>query len=220
MRHRDIIVEDLTEDTEDTEVTAETAERQRDMKKDKKSDSDEAQEFSLFREIVSWVVPFSLALLAGILLKTFVIINADVPTGSMENTIMPGDRLIGNRLAYLRESPDRGDIVIFRYPDNEKDLYVKRVIGLPGETVDIHEGQIYIDGSAEPFPEPYLKETGTVATGDYHFEIPADAYLMLGDNRNDSWDARYWTNTYVYEEKILGKALVVYWPFSDFGKLE
>ena len=94
------------------------------------------------------------------------------------------------------------------------------MIGLPGETVDIHEGQIYIDGSAEPFPEPYLKETWTVATGDYHFEIPADAYLMLGDNRNDSWDARYWTNTYVYEEKILGKALVVYWPFSDFGKLE
>lgn len=135
------------------------------------------------------------------MLKNYVIINADVPTGSMENTIIPGDRLIGNRLAYLKDDPERGDIVIFRYPDDEESLYVKRVIGLPGETVDITDGKIYIDGNEEPLEEDYLKETWTVATGDYHFEIPEDAYLMLGDNRNDSWDARYWTNTYVYRIK-------------------
>ncbi len=226
MRHRDIIVEDLSEDTEvNTDVqgraaSGEEADSDRPRRRTPESGGDEKEEFSLFHEILSWVVPFGLALLAGILLKTFVVINADVPTGSMENTIMPGDRLIGNRLAYLKHTPERGDIVIFRYPDNEADLYVKRVIGLPGEIVDIHEGQIYLNGAAEPMPEPYLKETWTVATGDYHFEIPQDAYLMLGDNRNDSWDARYWTNTYVYEEKILGKAMVVYWPFSDIGKLE
>lgn len=181
---------------------------------------EDREEFSLFREILSWVVPFGLALLAGIFLKTFVVINADVPTGSMENTIMPGDRLIGNRLAYLKAGPERGDIVIFRYPDHEEELFIKRVIGLPGETVDIHEGQIYIDGAEVPITEPYLKEAWTVATGDYHFEIPEGAYLMLGDNRNDSRDARYWTNTYVYEDKILGKAMVVYWPLADIGRLE
>ena len=175
---------------------------------------------SIFREILNWVVPFAVALLAAFLLKNYVIINADVPTGSMENAIMPGDRLIGNRLAYLKKDPQRGDIVIFRYPDQEEDLYVKRVIGLPGETVDIMDGNIYIDGADEPLAEGYLKEEWTVATGNYHFEIPDDAYLMLGDNRNDSWDARYWTSTYVYREKILGKAVVVYWPFADIGKLE
>ena len=114
----------------------------------------------------------------------------------------------------------RGDIVIFRYPDNEEELYVKRVIGLPGETVDIRDGYIYIDGADTPLDEDYLKEDWTVATGNYHFEVPEDSYLMLGDNRNDSWDARYWTNPYVREDKILGKAAVIYWPVHDIGKLE
>lgn len=175
---------------------------------------------SIVREILGWVVPFVVALAVAVILKNYIIINADVPTGSMENTIMPGDRLIGSRLSYWKEGPERGDIVIFRYPDNEEELYVKRVIGLPGETVDIKDGLIYINGSEAPLTEEYLKEEWTVATGDYHFEVPEDSYLMLGDNRNDSWDARYWNNTYVQREKILGKAVVVYWPFHDIGKLE
>lgn len=175
---------------------------------------------SLLKEILSWVIPFTLALVVALILKNYIIINADVPTGSMENTIMPGDRLIGNRLAYLREAPERGDVIIFHYPDNEEDLYVKRVIGLPGETVDIRDGVIYIDGAEDPLAEVYLKEVWTVATGPYHFEVPEDAYLVLGDNRNDSWDARYWTNTYVYQEKILGEAVVIYWPLFDMGKIK
>lgn len=173
----------------------------------------------VIREVLSWVVPIAAALAVTFVLKNYIIINADVPTGSMENTIMPGDRLIGNRLAYLKNAPERGDVVIFRYPDNEEELYVKRVIGLPGETVDIRDGMIYIDGAQDSLDEEYLKETWVIATGEYHFEIPEDAYLVLGDNRNDSWDARYWTNTYVYRDKILGKAVVVYWPFENIGKL-
>lgn len=175
---------------------------------------------AIVKEILSWVIPFVLALVVAVILKNYVIINADVPTGSMENTIMPGDRLIGNRLAYMNDAPERGDIIIFRYPDDEEELYVKRVIGLPGETVDITDGKIYIDGASEPMEEVYLKEEWTVATGDYHFEVPAESYLVLGDNRNDSWDARYWTNTYVHLDKILGKAVVTYWPLGNIGKLE
>lgn len=175
---------------------------------------------SVVKEILSWVIPFASALVVALLLKNYVIINADIPTGSMENTIMPGNRLIGSRLSYLKDGPERGDIVIFRYPDNEEELYVKRVIGLPGETVDIRDGHIYIDGSEVPLTEDYLKEEWTVATGDYHFQVPEDSYLMLGDNRNDSWDARYWNNTYVQREKILGKAVVIYWPLQNVGKLE
>lgn len=175
---------------------------------------------SVVKEILSWVIPFASALVVALLLKNYVIINADIPTGSMENTIMPGNRLIGSRLSYLKDGPERGDIVIFRYPDNEEELYVKRVIGLPGETVDIRDGYIYIGGSEVPLTEDYLKEEWTVATGDYHFQVPEDSYLMLGDNRNDSWDARYWNNTYVQREKILGKAVVIYWPLQNVGKLE
>jgi signal peptidase I len=189
-----------------------------DMKQNNGEEKKEKGSTSAVREIFGWVFSFALAFIVAILLKNYVIINADVPTGSMENTIMPGDRLIGNRLIYLRNDPERGDVVIFRYPDNEEDLYVKRIIGLPGETVDIDEGIVYING--EVLEEDYLKETWTVATGPYHFEIPDGCYLMLGDNRNDSWDARYWTNSYVEKDKILGKAWVVYWPKADMGKIE
>lgn len=175
---------------------------------------------SIIREILSWVIPFALALAVTLVLKNFIIINATVPTGSMENTIMPGDRLIGSRLAYRSGEAERGDIVIFHYPDNEEELYVKRVIGLPGETVTIVDGKIYIDGSDTPLDESYLKETWTVATGPFYFEVPEGSYLVLGDNRNDSWDARYWTNTYVAQEKILGRAVFVYWPFRNAGRLE
>ncbi|MEI3048193.1 MAG: signal peptidase I [Roseburia inulinivorans] len=169
---------------------------------------------------MSWVIPFAIALVAALLIKNFLIINADVPTGSMENTILPGDRFIGNRLAYVFGEPERGDIVVFRYPDDESEIYVKRVIGLPGDTIDIEDGKIYINGSAEPLQEDYLKEEWTVATGPYTFEVPEGSYFMMGDNRNDSWDARYWSNTYVTKDKILGKALFTYWPFAHFGKLE
>ena len=158
-----------------------------------------------------------MAIVAALFIKYCLIINADVPTGSMENTIMPGDRLIGNRLAYLKEGPQRGDIVVFHYPDNEKELFVKRVIGLPGESVHIEDAKVYIDGVE--LEEPYLKEEWTIATGTYDFEVPEDCYLMLGDNRNNSKDARYWENKYVNIDKILGKALFIYWPFSDFGSL-
>lgn len=175
---------------------------------------------SAIREIISWVLYFAVAIIAAILIKNYLIINANVPTGSMQNTIQPGDRLIGNRLAYINSEPERGDIVIFSYPDNENETYVKRIIGLPGETITIEDAKIYINGSTKPLDEPYLKEEWVEETGPYVFEVPEGSYFVLGDNRNNSWDARYWTNTYVSKEKILGEAIFTYWPWKQFGKLE
>jgi signal peptidase I len=189
-----------------------------------KGEETEEESTSVLKEVLSWVFSFALALLVAILLKNYVVINADVPTGSMENTIMPGDRLVGNRLAYMSSEPERGDVVIFRYPDNEEELFVKRVIGLPGETVDIEDGVVYINGEA--LDEDYVKEywgawdEGRENSTTSHFEVPQDCYLMLGDNRNDSKDARYWTNSYVEKDKILAKAELIYWPLSDFGKVD
>ena len=180
-----------------TEVTEELREENGTEKKEKKEEP-----HSALRELLSWVLTFAVAIVAALFIKYCLIINADVPTGSMENTIMPGDRLIGNRLAYLKEGPQRGDIVVFHYPDNEKELFVKRVIGLPGESVHIEDAKVYIDGVE--LEEPYLKEEWTIATGTYDFEVPEDCYLMLGDNRNNSKDARYWENKYVNIDKILG----------------
>lgn len=176
--------------------------------------------FNLVKEIFSLLGTMVIAAITVFLLKEFVIINAYIPSGSMENTIYPGDRIIGNRLAYLSEEPQRGDIVIFKYPDDEKQLFVKRVIGLPGERVTIDDAKIYIGDEQIALEEYYLKEEWTVANGTYTFDVPEGSYLVLGDNRNNSRDARYWENTYVAEDKILGEAVFRYWPFDGIGMLK
>ena len=150
------------------------------------------QEKSAVREVLSWLITILLAVLAALVIKNFIIINANIPSGSMENTIMEGDRIFGFRLAYHDKAPKRGDIVIFKYPDDEEENYIKRVIGLPGETVLIRDAKVYINGSPVPLEEDYLKEEWTVATGPYTFQVPENSYLVLGDNRNNSQDARYW----------------------------
>lgn len=174
--------------------------------------------FNLWKEILSLLGTMAVAAVAVLLLKEFVIINAFIPSGSMEYTISPGDRLIGNRLAYVVREPERGDIVIFKYPDDEVQLFVKRIIGLPGETVTIEDAKVYIEGRL--LEENYLKEEWTVDNGSYTFEVPENCYLVLGDNRNNSKDARYWENTYVEAEQILGEAGFRYWPFDSIGMLE
>ena len=180
----------------------------------------EEEVFDWKKETKSLAFTILMTLAIVLVLKNYVIINANVPTGSMENTIMPGDNLLGFRLAYLTEEPERGDVVFFYFPDDETQKYVKRIIGLPGETVTIVDGKIYIDNSEVPLDEPYLKEEWTRGTGPYLFVIPEDSYLCLGDNRNRSADAREWNNPYVAKEKIIGKALFTYFPLEHWGVIE
>ena len=113
----------------------------------KKSRKKEEQPGGWGKELFEWIKIVVSAALIAFVLNTFIIANSEVPSGSMENTIMTGDRVIGSRLSYHFEDPKRGDIAIFRFPDNEKIYYVKRIIGLPGETVDIVDGKVYINGS-------------------------------------------------------------------------
>lgn len=125
---------------------------------------------------------------------------------------MPGDRVFGNRLAYVFSEPERFDIIIFKYPDDESQLFIKRVIGLPGETVEIRDGNIYIDGSEEPLDDVDTKETMEGSFGPY--TVPEGCYFVMGDNRNNSRDSRYWEHTFVSEDEILGKAVFRYWPVN------
>ena len=173
--------------------------------------------FNWKKELWEWLKIIVSAAVIALVLNTFIIANSQVPSGSMENTIMTNDRVIGSRLSYLFEEPQRGDIVIFRFPDNEKIYYVKRVIGLPGETVDIHDGHVYLNGSEEPLEEGYIREP-MIPEEPAHYEVPEGCYFMLGDNRNYSADARVWQNTYVKKEKIVAKVLFRYFP--KIGKIE
>ena len=169
-------------------------------------------------EVFSWIKTIVFAVVLAVLINRFVIVNAAVPTGSMENTIMPNDRIIALRLSYYFGEPERGDIVVFKYPDNEDVLYVKRVIGLPGDKVQIIDGKVYINDSETPLDEPYLPEPPEGDYGPYY--VPEDSYFMLGDNRNWSKDSRFWTNTYVKKEKVLAKAIFRYYPFNKIGVIE
>ena len=98
--------------------------------------------------------------------------------------------------------------------------YIKRVIGLPGDTIVIKNGEIYLNGSEEPLAEPYLAETWTEENDGMTFEVPEKCYFMLGDNRNYSEDSRYWKNPYVQREEILAKAVFRYFPFASLGFLD
>ena len=189
----------------------------------------EKQEFDLKKEIMSWIIMLVSAIAIAAFVSTFILINAVVPTGSMERTIPTGSRMIGFRLSYIFSEPERGDIVIFKNPFNEKEDYVKRVIGLPGETVVIESAKIYIydsEGNLKlgPLDEPYINGVWTNRADSYEFQVPEDSYLMLGDNRNSSYDARGWYETvqgsegqydediiYIHKDKILGQAIFTYW---------
>ncbi len=171
---------------------------------------------AVFREVREWIVALLVGLLLALFITQVLIVNAEVPTGSMQPTILINDRIIGLRPAYLFQDPQRHDIIIFRYPDDESVYYIKRIIGLPGETVEIKDGEIYINGASEPLAEPIHFETIADDFGPY--EVPQGHYFMLGDNRNESWDSRYWENTYVPYDNIIGKALFRLYP--DPGLIE
>lgn len=166
---------------------------------------------SALRELLSWIQIIVIAAVVAFVLNNFLIANSRVPTGSMENTIMTGDRVIGSRLSYRFGEPKRGDVIIFHWPDDEKMLFVKRIIGMPGDKVTIRDGHVYLNDSETPLEEPYIKEPMVVEL-EKTFQVPEGAYFCMGDNRNESMDARYWKNSYVYKNKILAKVLFRYWP--------
>jgi signal peptidase I len=163
------------------------------------------------KEILSWVKTIVAAVIFALLITNFVIVNAKVPTGSMEDTINPDDRVVAFRLSYIHDKPQRFDIVVFRYPDDRSMLFVKRIIGLPGDTVNIRGGKVYINDSTTPLNDSFVRET-PYDEDLGPFVVPSDSYFMMGDNRNNSLDSRYWTNKYVVKSDILGKVIFRYFP--------
>lgn len=161
-------------------------------------------------ELISWIKCMIIAIILALFVGNVLIINCNIPSASMENTIMTHDRLIALRTSYWFHDPKRGDIVVFKFPDNPKELYIKRVIGLPGDIINIIDGKVYINNSKKPLEEDYIKEEMHGSFGPY--TVPKDSYFMLGDNRNQSTDSRFWINTYVKRDAILGKAQLEYFP--------
>jgi len=169
------------------------------------------QENNALRELLSWVQIIVVAAVIAFILNNFLIANSRVPTGSMENTIMAGDRVIGSPPPSPPRGTQRRRAVLLPRPDDEKVLFVKRIIGMPGDKVTVRDGKVYLNDSETPLEESYIKEP-MVAESPKSFTVPEGAYFCMGDNRNESMDARYWKNPYVYKNKILAKVLFRYWP--------
>ncbi|MCM1114180.1 MAG: signal peptidase I [Clostridium sp.] len=199
---------------------ADPSENQDNPNEDEQNSTDEKKQKSKLRETIDFFIPVVSAVIVAIILKTLIFAVAVVPTGSMLNTIEEGDKILASRLTYISNDPERYDIVIFRYPDNEEQYFVKRIIGLPGETVQVINGIVYVtrtDGETIQLDDSFV--TNCKPEGDFGpYEVPADSYFMMGDNRNTSWDSRYWDHKFVHKSKIIGKVKFKFSP--EFSKIE
>jgi signal peptidase I len=156
------------------------------------------------------------ALLLAVLLRTFVIQAFWIPSGSMLPALEPGDRVLVLKFWYslLRIAPKRGEIVVFRYPVDPKRDFVKRMIGLPGDTVEINGGRVFIN--SREIAEPYVQNPDNFTMTPQL--VPANKYFCLGDNRSNSQDSRFWG--FVPKNYLRGPAVFRYWPPSRIGLLE
>lgn len=147
-----------------------------------------------------------------------VIYKSHIQGVSMNPTLKEDDLCLGFRIKNPEKNLKRGDVVSL-IPPVDDSAYVKRIIGLPGETVILANGHVYINNAAEPLKESYLTEEWTNNTGPYYFEVPEGHYLVLGDNRNESFDSRNWSDPYVAQEAIEAKTYAVLWPLHHIRLL-
>jgi signal peptidase I len=239
-----------------------------------KKSEDEEQPTTLLGEIIDWVKVIAVAAVLAFCLNNFIIANSTIPTGSMQDTIMAGARVFGSRLKYTFGEVERGDIAIFVYgykcrscgqsyretdegvcpncgredKKNSVIYYVKRVIGMPGDHIEIRQtgtadasefhnirigknadgssvevpiGTVYVNGEA--ITETYLPEPMIVDGQQFpavDVTVPEGSYYMLGDNRNNSLDARYWGEyNMVSRDKMVAKVYFKYWPLTDMGSV-
>lgn len=168
--------------------------------------------------VLDIIQSFVISLVAYILIFHFVAQPQRVVSVSMLPTFVEGDRLIVEKISYRLGDPARGHVVVFRYPENEDIILIKRIIGLPGETITIREGAVYINETR--IEEAYTKEQNATNAGstieeDKPFVIPANEYVVMGDNRTQSGDSRIWGTVSI--QNIIGKAFFRFWPINSTG---
>ena len=174
------------------------------------------------------------AVILALFVRTFVVQAFKIPTGSMENNLLIGDHLLVNKFVFAPTATaieetllpidpiERGDIIVFKYPEDPERDFIKRTIGLPGETIELRNKKVFIDGTV--LDEPYVQYLWTPSDeeGTFDFDVrmtygpvtvPEGQYFMMGDNRDNSQDSRYWG--FLPREYVKGKALFVYFSFGD-----
>jgi signal peptidase I len=166
---------------------------------------------------LSWVRDLAFSVLIAVILIVFIYQPVKVEGTSMMPTLTDQERIFINKFTYHLGlgSIDRGDMVVFWFPLDPSKSYIKRVIGIPGDTVYIDAGQVYVNG--RPLAESYVPEDYRDRVSWEEHRIPPDDYFVLGDHRSSSSDSRTWG--FVRRDAIYGKAVFVYWPLKNIGRL-
>ncbi|PKM82629.1 MAG: signal peptidase I [Firmicutes bacterium HGW-Firmicutes-14] len=165
----------------------------------------------LFGDIIESV---AIAVVLAVIIRVFLFQPFYIPSASMEPTLVAGDRIIVSKINFRFTDPARWDIVVFKYPVDPSKDFIKRIVGMPGETLQIRDSRLYINGEVveQPFLPPDLRY------GDFGpVKITESQYFVMGDNRNNSDDSRVWGT--LPKDNIIGKALIKYWPFERMGLL-
>jgi signal peptidase I len=176
----------------------------------------QVQGFSLAMELKSWSRDILFAFAIAIFIVIFVVQPVKVEGTSMQPRLADQERIFVNRFIYRFKDIDRGDIVVFWYPRDRSKSFIKRIIGVPGDTVEIHEGSVYVNGQASD--ESYIKLEFRDSQSYKKVTVPPSKYFVLGDHRNSSNDSRNWG--FVDKSLIYGKAMFSYWPVSRVGPVE
>ncbi len=189
------------------------------MEKYEYEENYEEKKPGILREILGFLIYVGIVVGITFFIITFVGQRTYVSGSSMENTLSHGDNLIVDKITYRFSDPKRYDIIVFpfRYEDNV--FYIKRIIGLPGETIQIQDGDIYIDGEIlhESYGREVMKSAGLAAEP---IILGEDEYFVLGDNRNDSTDSRDPSVNTIHRDEIIGRAWVRIWPLDKIGVLK
>lgn len=169
----------------------------------------------LYRVWKEWGEQLLIALLLAFVIRTFIIGPYKIPTGSMIPTFMIGDRIFVDKVTYRFRPPHRGEIIVFKYPEDKKKDFVKRLIGLPGEEIEIRDGKIFVNGRPlEEVPYSgryyYNRDEWNYGKTGQKIKIPGDMFFVLGDNSSQSSDSRNWG--FVPKKNLVGKAFFIWWP--------
>ena len=181
--------------------------------------AEEEGKISPLKELLSMLIYIGVVLGVTFLIITFVGQRTHVSGESMENTLDNGDQLIVDKITYRFQDPERFDIIVFPFHYKENTYYIKRIIGLPGETVQIADGTIYINGEVleESYGREVMQDPGIAAEP---ITLGEDEYLVLGDNRNQSSDSRDPSVGLIHRDEIIGRAWLRIWPLNSFGILK
>jgi signal peptidase I len=176
---------------------------------------------STWAVVLEWTILIASALVIALLIKAFLFQAFYIPSDSMVPTLKTHDRVIVNKLSYKLHPVRRGDIIVFKSPPgvdpSVKDL-IKRVIGLPGETIEGRkDGHIYING--KQLAEPYLPKGDPPGQSFDAIKIPKDSYWVMGDNRKNSFDSRFFPEHFIQKKDIVGRAFIRIWPLNRLGIL-